>query len=646
MRPTAEPTCHPTWRHSVALLLSAASIDHRTRAASPLTRSPAARSGYSIAEGFEPLPRRLASSPGSFSRSSSYSTTCRPAFFHYRRPSVDLPILHAKRRSHPLTRARVASPPPGPATMSIVLQRYRAARSFVLGAATLSAATCAGTSVGWWAFLPLVVAQLELVARLYDHGVLGRVKARPSPPERFKAADGVYTWQELAQHNTEESAWIAVDGAVYDVTAFVDRHPGGREMLLLALGREATDLFNSYHPFTDAPRAVLRKYRIGSLATYEHPIYKPDSGFYKEACAALKKYFAENRIDSKDPHGMILRMAPVYAMFISAYCLIYAVPGLPLLARMGLAVLMGACQGMPLTGWMHDASHASIGRTERWWWNVGRFALDYFSGSSMLSWRNQHVIGHHVYTNVMGADPDLPSSLVGDPRRLVHEQPWVKMYKWQHIYLPPLYGILGLKSRLSDVFEVFSQLTNGPIRVNPISVQDYLRLVSSKSVWAFYRFVVPLVFLSVVSAKELAILFICTEFTTGYWLAFNFQVSHISEDVDYFFSDHKKRESGKCPGAYEQEWAETQIKTTVDYAHDDPLAAYFSGALNYQTVHHLFPTVSQAHYPKITPMIMEIAGKYGYKFNVYNNFGTALGAHLSHLRKMGLEGRAAELKLE
>lgn len=57
----------------------------------------------------------------------------------------------------------------------------------------------------------------------------------------------------------------------------------------------------------------------------------------------------------------------------------------------------------------------------------------------------QHVVGHHIYTNVFGADPDLPETAEGDPRRLVHRQKYASFYRYQHIYLPPLYGILGLK---------------------------------------------------------------------------------------------------------------------------------------------------------------------------------------------------------
>jgi hypothetical protein len=41
--------------------------------------------------------------------------------------------------------------------------------------------------------------------------------------------------------------------------------------------------------------------------------------------------------------------------------------------------------------------------------------------------------------------------------------------------MPPLYGLLALRSRWYDIFEIFLLETNGPVKVNPISTQDKLR---------------------------------------------------------------------------------------------------------------------------------------------------------------------------
>eukprot|EP00180_Rhodochaete_pulchella_P001909 Plantae.Rhodophyta-Rhodochaete_pulchella.ctg28710.p1 GENE.Plantae.Rhodophyta-Rhodochaete_pulchella.ctg28710~~Plantae.Rhodophyta-Rhodochaete_pulchella.ctg28710.p1 ORF type:complete len:454 (-),score=58.77 Plantae.Rhodophyta-Rhodochaete_pulchella.ctg28710:180-1439(-) len=419
-------------------------------------------------------------------------------------------------------------------------------------------------------------------------------------------------------------------------------------MLLLCVGRDATDLFLSYHPFTDKPRKVLEKYRIGVMATFEHPVYAQDTGFYREVCQRVKEYFEANNIDHKAAGPMFARFVPVYVCMALVYVVVYTnfiLPAsTPSIVRYVLAVGFGVLQGLPLTGWMHDCSHASLGHSESMWWTIGRLALDWVSGSSMVSWRNQHVIGHHVYTNVFGSDPDLPMVDDGDPRRVSHAQMWLKVYQYQHIYMPVLYGILGLKSRLSDLTEVFSQHTNGPIRVNPISAQDVLYQFASKSVWFWYRLVVPTAILGIPLSVTLPLFFI-SEWTTGYWLAFNFQVSHVTNEADFLVNEGRDKSK---PGhtQFEMEWAVSQVQTTIDYGHGDPIATYLSGALNYQSVHHLLPTVSQAHYPKITPIVMDVCEKYGHRYNALPTFGAALKAHMGHLREMGRRGVPPEFKLE
>jgi cytochrome b involved in lipid metabolism len=45
-----------------------------------------------------------------------------------------------------------------------------------------------------------------------------------------------YTWKDVAEHNTEKSCWVAIDKKVYDITNFLEKHPGGKEYLLLAAG--------------------------------------------------------------------------------------------------------------------------------------------------------------------------------------------------------------------------------------------------------------------------------------------------------------------------------------------------------------------------------------------------------------------------
>ena len=52
---------------------------------------------------------------------------------------------------------------------------------------------------------------------------------------------------DLAAHNTRDSLWMAVHGKVYDMTAFIDDHPGGASILLKNGGIDATKAFDAIH---------------------------------------------------------------------------------------------------------------------------------------------------------------------------------------------------------------------------------------------------------------------------------------------------------------------------------------------------------------------------------------------------------------
>ncbi len=52
---------------------------------------------------------------------------------------------------------------------------------------------------------------------------------------------------------------ISIFLKVYDVSSFIARHPGGAEQLMLGAGRDVTQLFESYHPFS-AFKSVLSIY--------------------------------------------------------------------------------------------------------------------------------------------------------------------------------------------------------------------------------------------------------------------------------------------------------------------------------------------------------------------------------------------------
>ena len=42
---------------------------------------------------------------------------------------------------------------------------------------------------------------------------------------------GQFTWQQIAEHNTESSAWVYIDRKVYDLSKWMYKHPGGKNIV-------------------------------------------------------------------------------------------------------------------------------------------------------------------------------------------------------------------------------------------------------------------------------------------------------------------------------------------------------------------------------------------------------------------------------
>ncbi|GAB5355431.1 hypothetical protein AAMO2058_000204900 [Amorphochlora amoebiformis] len=68
---------------------------------------------------------------------------------------------------------------------------------------------------------------------------------------------------DLAKHCSKDDLWCIIHGKVYDISQYVERHPGGIDILIdKAAGADASEAFEEIQHSEDARRA-LQKYVIG-----------------------------------------------------------------------------------------------------------------------------------------------------------------------------------------------------------------------------------------------------------------------------------------------------------------------------------------------------------------------------------------------
>mmetsp|Transcript_38283 Transcript_38283/g.94972 ORF Transcript_38283/g.94972 Transcript_38283/m.94972 type:complete len:488 (+) Transcript_38283:257-1720(+) len=446
-----------------------------------------------------------------------------------------------------------------------------------------------------------------------------------------------YTTAEVEAHSTPDDLWLIVHSKVYDVTRFAPKHPGGN-MIWVKGGGDCTQLFDSYHPLKT--QAVLDKYYIGEVdrrAGDEHKIieYKDDmkkGGFYMDAKVAVEKYFKDNKLDPRVHTEMYIKTFVILAgVVICNYCSFFLTSSF--LVSAVFAALHGMFKAEIGVSIQHDANHGAYGKN-RTFLHAMQLSLDVVGASSFM-WRQQHVVGHHAYTNVEGIDPDIRCAPENDIRRVNEHQPRAAHHSLQHIYLFFAYGLLSFKSCFADDFAAYASGRIGWVKVAKFTWGEAAAFWGSKALWAFYYLYLPAKY-SVHSGARIAALVAVTEVITGWLLAFMFQVAHVVGDVRFF----KLSAEGKLNLG----WGESQLYSSADFAHGSWFWTHFSGGLNYQVAHHLFPGVCHVHYPQIAKVIMKVAKEHGLEYTVYPTFWSALSAHFAHLKNVGQNGYIPSLQ--
>ncbi|MFA5937218.1 MAG: cytochrome b5-like heme/steroid binding domain-containing protein [Candidatus Paceibacterota bacterium] len=73
---------------------------------------------------------------------------------------------------------------------------------------------------------------------------------------------------ELSKHNSRQSCWLLISGKIYDITTYMNQHPGGVKEILPTCGTDATKAYTTRGgtgSHSSSATAMLTAYYIGDL---------------------------------------------------------------------------------------------------------------------------------------------------------------------------------------------------------------------------------------------------------------------------------------------------------------------------------------------------------------------------------------------
>lgn len=289
------------------------------------------------------------------------------------------------------------------------------------------------------------------------------------------------------------------------------------------------------------------------------------------------------------------------------------------------------------------------------------------------------MLGHHPFTNLLTtssstsstnpnlteSDPDVFSSYPLMRMHPHHETFWYHAY--QHLYAPFLFAFMTLAKVFQQDIEIITtkKLYHIDCECRYGDIKNVIRFWTMKFLSMIYMVGLPIYFHG---WKHGLILFCVGHFTCGEVLATMFIVNHVidgvsfahvdqkemtqnnDDDDDMGFKNRPKTTQGLNPMEKSQQsvtsssspkkvpyndWAAVQCQTSVNWSKGSWFWNHFSGGLNHQIEHHLFPSICHTNYVYIQDVVEETCREFGVPYQSEANLFVAYGKMLKHLKIMG-----------
>ncbi len=348
-------------------------------------------------------------------------------------------------------------------------------------------------------------------------------------------------------------------------------------------------------------------------------------GFKKELNRRVENYFQSHQIKPRDNLAMYRKSLIILVWLVSAWTFTVFAPVPGWMRAIG-CVVVGLAIGAVGMSVGHDANHGGYSRHQRLNRLIG-LSYDVIGLSSYL-WRFRHNFLHHTYTNVVNHDVEIHGDgLV----RMSPEMPHLWYHKYQHLFIWLVYLVIPFYWSFCDLkIALFAPKYHDHLVPKPAPI-EMLTLVGLKLLGIIWLLGIPIYagYSPLVAFLGYAIAYM----TYGLVICVVFMLAHVLEPAEFITPQSNSRH----PNAQhiDDEWAIFQVKTTVDFAPNNPILNWYVGGLNYQTVHHLFPHVCHIHYPQLAPILADVCAEFGIRYNVYPTFRGALAANYHWLKVMG-----------
>lgn len=347
-------------------------------------------------------------------------------------------------------------------------------------------------------------------------------------------------------------------------------------------------------------------------------------GFYDTCKKKIDAYFKEHNLDPHANASMVTKTVLILLMYIAPYAvMVSGVLNGSTFGFLAMWVLMGL--GMVGVGCsiMHDSNHGSYSNNKTLNKLLGKVIV--LVGGYHVTWKIQHNVLHHTYTNIEGLDHDIDAGVL---LRFSPNSKWYSMHRFQFLYAWVLYGLLTLQwATLKDFRQVYAYHKLDLLKKEKKTLASALTEVAIYKLFYYIAIIIIPIFVTGAPWHLVLIGFVIMHFIAGLSLSAIFQLAHVMEDCTFPNPDDKRK--------MENNWAVHQLMTTANFSSRSVIMSWFIGGLNRQIEHHLFPHICHVHYKKIAPIVKQTAMEYNLPYHEQKTFIDALRVHTKMLLKLG-----------